>query len=246
MEAAVAGKRDERPRHQQVSADLRARIMSGDLPPGTQLPSTSQLVERYGAANATIQRALTALKNEGYLRSEVGRGVYVRDRQPIIVRVSAYFPTSPKGYSYRLLTVAVVTPPPSDVAASLNLQSENSTAVLRHRLLLVNGEPLELSWSYYPAAIAEGTALAGRAKIPGGAPKVLVELGYPERYFTDNVSCRPPTTEELEGLDLPEGVPVIRQLRVIYSDDEQPVEASVLVKGAHLYELQYRQAIPEH
>lgn len=174
-----------------------------------------------------------------------GANVYVRDRQPIIVRVSAYFPTSPKGYSYRLLTVAVV-PPPADVATALNLQRDDSTAVLRHRLLLNNGEPLELSWSYYPAAIAEGTALAGRAKIPGGAPQVLAELGYPERYFTDTVSCRPPTTEEVEGLDLPEGVPVIRQLRVICSDDDQPVEASVLVKGAHLYELQYREAIPEH
>jgi GntR family transcriptional regulator len=33
---------------------------------------------------------------------------------------------------------------------------------------------------------------------------------------------------------------VIRQLRVIYSDGDRPVEASVLVKGAHLYELLYR------
>jgi len=36
---------------------------------------------------------------------------------------------------------------------------------------------------------------------------------------------------------------VIRQLRVVYSDDERPVEASVLIKGAHLYELLYRQTV---
>ena len=42
------------------------------------------------------------------------------------------------------------------------------------------------------------------------------------------------------------GTPVIRQLRVIYSDNERPVEASVLIKGGHLYELLYRQtAAPE-
>lgn len=50
--------RDHRPRHQQIAAELRDLIMRGDLGPGTQLPSTAQLVERYGAANATIQHAL--------------------------------------------------------------------------------------------------------------------------------------------------------------------------------------------
>ncbi|EHK88712.1 GntR family transcriptional regulator [Saccharomonospora azurea SZMC 14600] len=36
---------------------------------------------------------------------------------------------------------------------------------------------------------------------------------------------------------------MIRQLRVIYSDNERPVEASVLIKGGHLYELLYRQTV---
>jgi GntR family transcriptional regulator len=38
---------------------------------------------------------------------------------------------------------------------------------------------------------------------------------------------------------------VIRQLRVVLSDDDRPVEASVLVKGAHLYELQFRRLVPD-
>jgi GntR family transcriptional regulator len=36
---------------------------------------------------------------------------------------------------------------------------------------------------------------------------------------------------------------VTRQLRVIDSDNEHPVEASVLFKGAHLYELLYSQTV---
>jgi GntR family transcriptional regulator len=50
-----------------------------------------------------------------------------------------------------------------------------------------------------------------------------------------------PTTEEVKLLDLP-NVPIIRQFRVIYSDNGRPVEASVLVKGGHLYELLYKQS----
>jgi len=52
-----------------------------------------------------------------------------------------------------------------------------------------------------------------------------------------------PTTEEVELLDLPVNVPVIRQFRVIRSAAGRPVEASVLVKGGHVYELRYRQGV---
>jgi GntR family transcriptional regulator len=101
-----------------------------------------------------------------------------------------------------------------------------------------------MSWSYYPAEIAAHSPLAGRTKIPGGAPQALATLGYPQRNFIDRLSARLPTTEELENLELPDDVPVICQFRTIYSDERRPVEASILVKGAHLYELLYHQTIP--
>lgn len=237
----MASRRDSRPRHEQIAAHLRALVMSGDLPADTQLPSTQQLVEQYGAANTTIQNALTALKAEGFLTSQVGKGVYVRDRQPFVVRVGTYFPPSTRGYSYRLLDVTEVHPP-LDVATTFGLVAEG-TAVLRHRLMLHAGEPVELSWSYYPSEIAADTPLAGRGKITGGAPRVLADLGYPEVFFTDRVSARPPTTEEFEDLQVPDDVPVIRQFRTIYSENERPVEVSIQIKGAHLYELLYRETV---
>jgi hypothetical protein len=64
--------------------------MRGDLAPGVQLPSTSELIGRYAAANATIHRALSTLKAEGFLRSRVGKGVYVRVRQPFVIDVADY------------------------------------------------------------------------------------------------------------------------------------------------------------
>lgn len=216
--------------------------MSGELAPGTQLPSTQHLVQRYAAANATIQRALTALKDEGFVYSQVGKGVYVRDKQPFVVRVAAYFAPTPTGYSYRLLNVTEVRPP-VEVTEALNI-ADNGTTILRQRLLLHDGDPVELSWSYYPAEIAARSPLAARTKTPGGAPQALATLGYPQRNFVDRLSARLPTTEELETLELPDDVPVIRQFRIIYSDEHRPVEASILVKGAHLYELLYHQTIP--
>jgi GntR family transcriptional regulator len=232
---------DNRPRHQQIAADLRDKIMRGALKPGEQLPSTQQLVDQYNTANATIQRALAILKHEGFVRGIPGKGVYVRNKQPFVIDVSAYFAPSPDGFQYDLVDVREVRPP-VEVADAMSL-AEGETAILRQRLTTYAGEPVELVWSYYPYHIAKGTPLERKRKIPGGAPKILSDLGYPQREFIDRISTRPPTTEEIEGLQLPEEVPVIRQFRVIYSNDPQPVEVSIIVKGGHLYELKYRQPI---
>ncbi|MGO1053672.1 GntR family transcriptional regulator [Crossiella sp. CA198] len=231
--------RDTRPRHQQIAAELRDLIMRGELKPGTQLPSTARLVAQYEAANATIQHALGTLKTEGLLISRVGKGVYVRDRQPFVIDAAAYITPEPGRFRYQLLTVDTVIPP-ADIIDGLRL-APGATAIIRTRILFHDERPVELSASYYPAEIATGSSLAKAAKIRGGAPQVLTNLGFPQRMFVDRISARPPTVEEAETLDLPDGTPVIRQLRVIYSDNERPVEASVLIKGAHLYELRYRQ-----
>jgi len=232
--------RDDRPRHQQIAADLRDQIMRGDLFPGAQLPSTSELVGRYSAANATIQRALATLKAEGFLDSRVGKGVYVRDRQPFVIDASAYIDPGAGRFRYRLVGVEEGVPP-ADVIEALELDL-GVAAVVRRRVLVHGEQPVELSTSFYPADLAAGTDLARPAKIRGGAPRVLADLGFPQRRFVDRILARPPTVEEVEMLELPEGTPVIRQLRTIYSE-RRPVEVSVLIKGAHLYELLYRQEI---
>lgn len=211
--------------------------MAGDLVAGTQLPSTAHLVTEFGVSNTTVQKALAVLKAEGYLTSRQGKGVFVRDRQPFRVEVGAYFEPTPGGYSYELLEVTEL-PAPNDVAEALNI-SAGDRVLVRRRLLRHAGRPVEVEWSYYPLELAAGTELAGSQRIPGGAPRVLADLGYDLQHFVDAVSARMPTNEEIDLLALPD-VPVIRQFRVAYSHDDRPVEVSVLVKGSHLYELVYR------
>jgi GntR family transcriptional regulator len=238
MGAPVPEMRDPRPRGQQVAADLRARIMSGELPPGSKLPPVRELMDRYGAASATIRGAQDALKAEGFLASRAGLAVYVRERLPLGIRMATYF--EPGRWSYQLIRVEEARPP-SEVAEALNLPPE-STTVLRQRLTLHDDEPVDLSWSYYPMDLVAGSALTGQRKIKGSAPAVLAALGHPQRYFTDRVSARLPTSEELEVLRLPVDVPVLRQFRVIHSDT-RPVEAAILVKGAHRYEVVYQETV---
>jgi len=234
----VARKPDERSQQQKIAADLRSKIMSGELVPGQRIPSTAELAARYGSSPGTANKATKLLQGEGFVYSHSGKGVFVRERHPFIVRTAAYFDPAQRNVTYKLLDVLEVDAP-REIAAALG----EERAVVRRRLMLREEEPVEFSESYYPLSIVAGSALTRRSKIRGGAPAVLAELGYPQRTFIDRVSIRPPTTEEAEMLELPEGIPVFRQFRVVYSEDERPVEVSVLIKGGHLYELMYRQTI---
>ncbi|MGW7251780.1 GntR family transcriptional regulator, partial [Streptomyces decoyicus] len=58
MPSNETGTYNHRSLHERIAADLRDEITNGDLGPGTRLPSTAQLKERFAASNATVQKAL--------------------------------------------------------------------------------------------------------------------------------------------------------------------------------------------
>ncbi|WP_445515234.1 GntR family transcriptional regulator [Streptomyces sp. NEAU-174] len=244
---------DQRSLHERIAADLRDEIMSGDLPPGARLPSTARLKERFTASNATVQKALQLLKDEGLAVGRAGAAVTVREHRQRTMRPASYMAPAAPGEPYRWLSEAAaghqargssrlldVTEirPPADVAEALRLP-ENGTALLRAQVLLLDGEPVELVKSYYPLELARGTAMMDRRKIKGGTPALLAELGHPPRLSVDKVSARVPTQEQYTVLGLPGNFPVLRTLRVVYSDGERPIEATVMAKAGHLYELRY-------
>lgn len=243
---------DRRSLHQRIAADLRDEIMTGDLAPGASLPSTARLKERFGASNATVQKALQLLKSERLVVGRAGTAVTVREHRQLTVRPASSMAPAAAGDTYpwlaetaksggkarsTLLAVAETTPP-ADVAAALRLPADG-TAFLRHQVLTLDGVPVELVHAYYPPHIARGTPLAENRRIKGGTPTLLTALGHPPRLSVDHVSARIPTQEQYEALQLPGALPVLRTLRVVYGADEQPVEVTVMAKAGHLYELRY-------
>ncbi|MFY1689340.1 winged helix-turn-helix domain-containing protein [Plantactinospora sp. WMMB782] len=60
--------------------DLVKRIKKGDLPPGTQIPSTSELADHYDVSKSTISRAVARLRQRGILIGRPGRGVFVAEK----------------------------------------------------------------------------------------------------------------------------------------------------------------------
>ncbi|MFD7022927.1 GntR family transcriptional regulator [Promicromonospora sukumoe] len=139
--------------------------------------------------------------------------------------------------------VTVETRPASDAVATALKLSAGEPVVLRSRVMLLDDRPVELVDSYYPASIAGGTRLAEVSKIPGGAVAHLTSLGHAPRRVVEDVTARLATPAEAEafGLELP--LAVIELARVLFADDDQPVEASVMLSPADARRLRYEMSL---
>ena len=65
------------PLYIQLREVIRGKIEEGEYPPGTAIPSESQLAEMYGLNRLSVRSALEALEYEGILTSVQGKGVFV-------------------------------------------------------------------------------------------------------------------------------------------------------------------------
>jgi len=70
------------PLYYQISVQLRALIVSGQLEEGMLLPSIRELAQSVKCSVITIKRVYSDLENEGLLRTRQGMGTYVNRVNP--------------------------------------------------------------------------------------------------------------------------------------------------------------------
>jgi putative hydrolase of HD superfamily len=76
---------DKRQPNVQIAASIRAAILTGELAPGAQLPPGHELADFFGVSRMTVSAAIRTLRDEGFVRSRTGSGVYVRDQAALPV-----------------------------------------------------------------------------------------------------------------------------------------------------------------
>lgn len=65
------------PKYHQIKNAILRDIRERGLQPGEQVPSISEIMERFNVSRITAVRSLTELENEGVVRREHGRGTFV-------------------------------------------------------------------------------------------------------------------------------------------------------------------------
>lgn len=63
----------------EIFLDLEKKILAGEYPAHTLLPSENQLIQVYGVSRETIRKALNLLLNAGYIQKKQGKGSIVLD-----------------------------------------------------------------------------------------------------------------------------------------------------------------------
>lgn len=67
----------DEPLHAQISRQIRAKILCGDLAGGEPLPSIRGMAKEQRVSVITVQRAYDDLEREGLLQSRRGKGFWV-------------------------------------------------------------------------------------------------------------------------------------------------------------------------
>ncbi|MFI6443542.1 GntR family transcriptional regulator [Kitasatospora sp. NPDC050543] len=209
--------------HKQVAAAMRQSIASGEWPPGTQLPTETDLAQTYGVSRPTVRLAVAALRNEGQLDVKQGRGTFVRATihgpSAAIERTitqhgtryetptDTWFQDGEEPAVYRTHTDAVTAPlldmDEGEMMIGVDRLIIDPAAGTRalHRLLL-------------PMERIEGTPLAKTPTVvPAKAYAILATAGH-DLTWREQVTARIPQPDEREALHLSEAAALLVVHRV--------------------------------
>lgn len=221
---------------EKLAEHMRREIQEGKYQPGDSLPTQAELAETHDVSRVTVTNALKVLEAEGLIST--GRGARAEVRQArrryrwsvTYEGVKVSIPNSdPWAAQVRAQgrepseTVTVgLEFAPADVAESL-LIPPGTRVVVRRRERAVDGWLAQLSISYFPEELAQGTPLLEPKPvfIPGG---ILASIGRPQTRIVGEIDVVTPSTAQRKAFDdLAPGVQAFLVTHVGYDGDGQPL-----------------------
>ena len=85
MDIIITNSSDE-PIYSQITSQIKAQIMSGELKEGDALPSMRTLAQQLRISVITTKRAYEDLERDGYIESYTGRGSFIKGQNKEFLR----------------------------------------------------------------------------------------------------------------------------------------------------------------
>ena len=184
------------PPYEQVARHLREQITSGALSPGDQIPSERDLVEEWGISRATATKAVAALRSQGLVRSVIGVGTMVaaptvRTQSPRDRYQQAHGRGRMSAEDEDVSIETMPTKASDEVREALLLEDDHDEVIARSRVVSRDKVVVELSTSWFDAAILEQCpALRHVDKVAGGTTTYVAEcLGLRSISVYDDVTA---------------------------------------------------------
>ncbi|MFJ8144699.1 GntR family transcriptional regulator [Streptomyces sp. NPDC096048] len=235
----------ETPLYLQVAEALRARIESGELPPGTRLPSVAEISAEHGCSNSVATRAYRLLVDDGLVVSRHGAGHYVRSSETpelLVRRHRRRSEDSPfaqgaaeQGAEGTWRHESTTEQATETVAVRLGIAPGDAVMHTSY-VYLADDRPVQLAESWEPLALT-GQSLVALPEVGpyagvGVAARMRV-LGVEVREPVERVQSRMATRAEAQALAMTPPGPVLAIERTYHDQASgRPVEtADVVMRG---------------
>jgi GntR family transcriptional regulator len=208
----------------QIEDELRARIASGLLRPGTTLPSEASLSAEFGVPRGTVRRALAALRDDGLVAGGPGRRAVVRSgarSRPIASGVPFREWALGLGLDPAQRTLEVARREGRAEACWALRLPDGSPVVDILRLGLLGGRPAMVERSSFVPDI--GLLLLDHDADSCAVDAFLRERGVRlgrTRHVLDAVAA---STPDAQLLGVPSGSPLLRERRTVFEASGRPV-----------------------
>lgn len=145
-----------------IADEIRLDIVGARLGRGERLPTEAQLAERFSANRHTVRRALATLAQEGVIRAEQGRGVFVQDARRVFYRIGprTRFSEGVDGQSQQArgeLMSHVQEPASPDVARGLDIKA-GAPVIRLETMAIVDEAPFSRSTHWFARERFDGIA----------------------------------------------------------------------------------------
>lgn len=231
---------------QAVADAILEGIESGELPPGSKLPTERDLAAKHGTSREAVRGALHLLAETGQITSTQGSGWYVRQLDPIRYplhtidagRASATadvwdtFVNSLGRTAGSELQVEPAVLPPENIRAKLGLPLGELT-VRRRRVRFVDREPWMISTAWWPRWLAKGNEIESPRQC--SPLKIARELGHRQWKSENEIGSRMPTAEESAELDTGRGIPVMEMLTTGWDAGGRAIRCTADIFPAHRF-----------
>lgn len=231
------------PLYRQIKQKLIADIQMGILEPNARLPSERQLVEEFGVSRITVRQALTELVQEGYLYTQPARGFFVAQQpKPYELNVLLSFTASARERGLipgsRVLDSGII--PASQALSRQLLVPLGAEVVSLVRLRLINNEPVRVEHVWLPHDRCPGILKYDLSKeslyaILHDQYGVVLTRAYA------TIRARLASAQEREWLGLADPDAVVTVDQLSFTQDDRPIELSLMVIHPRRYPLSLEQ-----
>lgn len=209
-----------------IADALRSDLAEGRYAPGDKLPTEAALAERFGVNRHTVRHGLSALVEEGLVRTRRGAGAFV-------AATPTDYPIGKRVRFHENLVAAGRRPEKRVLHVEERSATEGEAKALRiapgdlvcayHGLSLADGQPIAVFESLFPLTRALGISEVLDAT--SSVTEALNAVGVRDytRASTRLTAVRASATQALH-LQVSEGDPLLRSTSVNVDDSGAPVE----------------------